>query len=316
MPEELTPTPISAPDAPPIAPTATAAPAAAPASRPLLDDANLTDAPAEDAPPPSWREDWRDALAGEDEGFGKHLKRFASPENFAKSYRELEKRLKSAAAPAPLPEDATEQEIAAHRKALGIPDKPEGYKLAFPEELQASEADKAGLAAFQEYALAKNLTPAATKAAFEFWTQAKAAADETAREATKNNIRELKAAYPGREFDKHMNIAMDFLAPHFEGQEKALDMVFNATMPNGVKVKSFAPFVKGLVQMGLTYADDDPADAGDSHGGGKSLEDEKDALLDKSATGKLTKAEDARLNQIYEAITAKEARAGRSRVRA
>lgn len=315
MPEELNPTPTPAPDAPAIAPVPAAAPDKAPAPR-LLDDANLTDAPADDGAGAA--DDWR-AAYGEDKEVQKLLARLASPAEVAKKLLNQEKTLRSRSALPTLPEGATEQEIAAHRKALGIPEKPEGYGLSFPEEWKPTDADKAGLSAFQEYAHDKGLTPAATKAAFEFYAQhmasGQAARAEAASEATLENLGELRAAFPGREFKRNMTIAEDFLAKHFEGSEQALDMVLGATLPNGVKVKSFAPFVKGLVQMARSYADEEVLISGDGGGGGRSLEDEKDALLDKSAAGRLTKAEDARLTQIYEAITAKEARAGRGSAR-
>jgi len=262
----------------------------------------------------SWREDWRESLAGGDEAALRQLKRFASPENFAKSYRELQKRL-TTGAPA-LTEDATPEEIAAYDKQIGVPDKPEGYKLSFPQEMGATEADTATLAAFQEHMKAAHVPPSAAKAAFDFYMkrmqETRAEFGSAAQEANLNSIAELRGEWKGREFTRNTGLAKEFLGKHFEGSEDALEQVLNARLPNGVSIGNYAPFVKGIVAMARAYADDEALIGGDGAGGGKSIADEIADLVKKSATTKLSKSEDARLDELYAARLRAEERGQRA----
>jgi hypothetical protein len=262
--------------------------------------------------PAGFPENWRELLAGDDTKELARLKRMSAPADLHKAYRALEKKVSSGQPIAPLADDAKPEEIAAYRKAAGIPDKAEGYGLAFPDEWKPNEADKAGLAAFQEYALAKNMTPAAAKTAFEFYASNMAAAEsqraEKSLEANNEAIAELRGEYRGSEFKRNMKIAEDFLAQHFDGEEKALDEVLNTALPNGVKIKNYPPFVKGLVKMARSYADEEVLIGGDGAGGGKSIDDEIAELRTKSLDGKLTKSEDDRYNQLLAARIARDNR--------
>jgi len=87
---------------------------------------SATDAPVQDSQPvekPEWLPEkfWRDDKA--------------DMEALAKSYQGLEQLLgKKANAIVPPSEKSTPEEVAAYRKAIGLPDSPEGYKLK-PEQL-------------------------------------------------------------------------------------------------------------------------------------------------------------------------------------
>jgi hypothetical protein len=214
-----------------------------------------------------------------------------------------------------LPEDATDDEIKAFRKAQGIPEKASDYGLAWPEGMTPNEADTAGLAAFAEFMHAKHIPPAAVKAAFEYYTSAQATAlaqrAEDAHELNLQQVAELRREYPGREFKRNMAIAEDFLAQHYEGNEEALDLVLQADLPNGVKVKNFAPFIKGLVQMARTYADEEATVGGDGAGGGKTIDAEYKELVDASATRRLTNDENRRLTELSETRQARAEKQGR-----
>jgi hypothetical protein len=260
--------------------------------------------------PVSWREDWREALAGSDDAALRHLKRFASPENFSKSYRDLQKRLTSGS-PA-LPEDATPEEVAAYDKQMGIPEAPEGYKLSFPQEMGATEADTATLAAFQQHMKAAHVPPAAAKAAFDFYMkrmgETRAEFGSSAQEANLSSIAELRGEWKGREYTRNMGLAQEFLAKHFEGSDEALEQVLSARLPSGVQIGNYAPFVKGIVAMARSYADDEALIGGDGAGGGKSIDEEIADLNKKAVTTKLSKSEDARLDELYTARLRREER--------
>jgi hypothetical protein len=183
-----------------------------------------------------------------------------------------------------------------------------------------TEADTSALGAFQEWMHARHIPPAAVKAAFEYYTAGQAAAQqqraEEAAELTQQNIAELRRAYPGSEFKRNITIAEEFLAQHYEGREEALDMVLQADIGNGLKVRDFAPFIMGLVAIGRTYADDEALVGGDGGGGGKSLDAEYKELVDKSATTRLSADENKRLSEIAEARQARIESKGRRSVAA
>lgn len=113
----------------------------------------------EPAPTAKWPDDWREQLAGGDEGFLKQLKRYASPANYAKAGYEAQQRIRSGAAKEPLPENPTPEQLGAWRKENGIPEAPDGYKIEPGDGLVFGEADKPMLEAFAKFAHERNWTP-------------------------------------------------------------------------------------------------------------------------------------------------------------
>jgi hypothetical protein len=84
-------------------------------------DAAEDDAAETPASPPSWREDWRVALAGGDERKARQLERYTSPEAWAKQAFDDRQRIRSGKAIAPEPpEEATDIELAQWRRQAGI----------------------------------------------------------------------------------------------------------------------------------------------------------------------------------------------------
>lgn len=257
--------------------------------------------------PQNWPDDWRDRMAGGDEGFSKLLKRFASPENFAKAYTGLQKKLGTAQQAPTLGDNPSAEEVAAYRKAMGIPEAPDGYALAFPEGVTPSEADTEQLGAFAKFMHDRHIPPAAVKAAFAWYNHSRALAVE-AQAAAANEARieahiELRKEY-GADLKRNLGLA-DELLEEFPGLAGLID----PARPN-------AAVVRDLVRLARERADEEALIGGDGQGGGKSLEDEKAELLAKQFAGKLSKADDARLNQIFEALAAKDARQGRQRAAA
>lgn len=275
------------------------------------------------AAPAGFPENWRESLAGDDKAALDRLKRFAGPGDLFKSYREAEKRLSTRPTAPSLPEGATPEEVAAYRKAIGVPDAPEGYGFKFADELKPSDGDNAALAEFQKEMHAAHVPPGAAKAAFEFYqkrmTDGRAAMAEAAEAATLENMAELRGEWKGREYGRNMKIADEFLTKHFgedQTQLKAVNEILQLRLPNGVQVMHYAPFMKGLVSMARSYADDDVLIGSlDGAGGGTSVDDEYQALIKKSAApgGKLSEPEWTRLQELSAARVNREQKAGRSR---
>jgi hypothetical protein len=278
-------------------------------------DLDLDTGDTGDTGAPAWGEGWRDGLAKGDATRLRRLEKYATPDAVATALFAAQDRLTRGATLPALPDDATDDEVKAFRKAQGIPDSAKEYGLAWPEGHAATEADTAGLNAFAEFMHAKHIPPTAVKAAFEYYTSAQAAARqeraEAAHELNLQQVAELRKEYPGREFKRSMTIAEEFLAHHFEGREEALDMVLQASLPNGVQIKNFAPFISGLVAMARSYADEEALVGGDGAGGGKSIDTEYNELVTKSATTRLSNDEHKRLNELAEARQARAEKQGR-----
>lgn len=83
--------------------------------------ANVVDA-APESGAPTWHEQLPESLRGDET-----LSQFSKIGELGEAYKSLSGKLENAIVPPG--EDATEEEVAAYRKAIGIPDKPDEYEL-------------------------------------------------------------------------------------------------------------------------------------------------------------------------------------------
>lgn len=108
-------------------------------------EASAAEPAAKAADSSSWPDDWRDRLAGGDDKLKNLLNRYTAPDAFAKAFKELraayDSRKPAKDEAAELPENATEEQLAAWRKAKGIPDKPEDYEFEVPEGKELSDSE-------------------------------------------------------------------------------------------------------------------------------------------------------------------------------
>jgi len=86
-------------------------------------DAGATDAGSTEA---TWRDDWRQQMAGEDAKALKQLERYNSPADVATALRAAQLKISSGELKSTLPGGATEQQVAAWRAENGIPTEPTG----------------------------------------------------------------------------------------------------------------------------------------------------------------------------------------------
>lgn len=252
------------------------------------------------AAPADWPEDWRERLAGTDESSMALLKRIGSPGDLFKKVLAQEQTIRRGAhkaAPA-LPENATEEQVAEYRKVLGVPETPDGYGVKFAPEI-ADDGLNAMLGNYLAFAHEQNLPPDVVKKNVAWQEQvllqqreeqAAAAARERARVT-----QELRKQY-GAEYRKNLALADEFLAGR-----PGLDALVKSAGPN-------LELVRDIIALARATAPEDVLHSGDGASGGKSLNEEKDGLVDKSIRGKLTRAEDARLNHLYEVLAARDAR--------
>jgi len=135
----------------------------------LLDGAETEKEPAK----ADWPEDWRERLAGTDEAFLRHLKRYSSPANYAKAGFEAQQKIRTEGIKKPLSPDAKPEEVAQWRKENGIPETVEDMVKAVqpPKGMVFGEADKPVLESFAKTAHEKNWTPSQLNDAIGWYAQ-------------------------------------------------------------------------------------------------------------------------------------------------
>lgn len=106
-----------------------------------------------------WRDDWRQQIAGEDRAALAKLEKFDTPAALAKALAETEKKLETAGTKPALAKDATPEQVAEYRKALGIPEKADGYEIKPSNGYVFGEADAPALDSFRAFAHEHNWTP-------------------------------------------------------------------------------------------------------------------------------------------------------------
>lgn len=119
-------------------------------------DGKVTDPGTGDASKPNWPDDWREQLAGEDDTFLRHLKRYSSPQSFAKGFKEREDLIRSGKLKRDMPDASDEKAVAEWRKEAGIPDDPTKYVFSESVQKRMTDDDKPLMASFTEFAHAKN----------------------------------------------------------------------------------------------------------------------------------------------------------------
>lgn len=202
------------------------------------DNRTLADGGGADKPiaetQPRWREDWRESLAGGDEGFLKHLKRYSSPENYAKAGYEAQQRIRSGQTREPLAENPTPEQVAQFRKDNGIPENADGYKIEPGDGLVFGDADKPMLDAFRAFAHERNWTPQQVNQGAAFVAQLQETnraqqmeQDRGYREQSGEALREEW----GREFKGNINAIRSTFERY--GEAGLVDQLMGARGPDG-----------------------------------------------------------------------------------
>jgi hypothetical protein len=201
-----------------------------------------------------WADNWREAIAGEDEKELSQLGRYASPKDIWTKARSLEQKLSSGEfkSAAPYPVEGSDADKAAWRTENGLPKEPSGYELA----QEIAEEDKGVIDEFKQFSFERGATPAEVQRAVDwfYYHQEQEAssfkeADDATHQATED---ELRAEW-GNDYRAHLNRMENFLSTAPEGVK---DTILNARTPDGALLKDNPDAVRFLVDTALTI---DPA---------------------------------------------------------
>lgn len=167
--------------------------------------------PSGEVPPPV---DWRTREAAGDPARLKMLERYASEDAWKKSWFDLRKTVDTTRPKAPLPDNATPEQLAAWRADNGIPLEPAGYFEKLPDGLVIGADDKPLFDSFAAELHAANLPPIAAHTAIKWYNdfaekQAAMIATLDAENLERTQA-ELRAEY-GRDYDAHLNKHEAFL---------------------------------------------------------------------------------------------------------
>lgn len=191
--------------------------------------------------------DWRASI--EDADLRKVADRFASPTDAIKAVADLRKRESTSIRA--LGKDPSDEEVAAYRKAIGVPETAKGYKFEAPEGAEFSDADKAfqasASAAFHELNI-----PADQAAGLTAWWNEFSASVQEAQIADDKKFADeseavLKVKWPGKEYDRNKAYA-DRAAANLFGD--TLDDAREIETKDGRFILDHPIFVEPLAQLG------------------------------------------------------------------
>jgi hypothetical protein len=239
---------------------APASPGSTPAAAPDAPAAEQTKAPTgtvldgvDDKPtaaPANWPDNWRD-LVSQDEKERKGLDRYASPADIWKKARELEKKLSSGKFRAELPEKPTDEQLAAYRKDMGIPEDGK-YDVEIGGGFVWADEDKPALDFFAQRAHELNIPQSEFKKSLQIYAdmQNKAMAETAERDkAVWRETEDALRAEMGHEFRANMTMLERMFPP-----EIAEDVFTARGGVSGVKLGGSKEFLNFLVGFMKKYA--------------------------------------------------------------
>lgn len=200
-----------------------------------------------------WPSDWRSKLSPD----GKHSKtldRFASPNALLDSYLAIRQRMDSGELKAniPFPDKGTPEEQVAWRKAQGIPEKPEDYKLKFADGLVIGEGDRPIVEDFLKAAHGVNASPEQVSGMLKWYYGLQETNVRNQEEADANYLRDsedsLRAEWGG-EYRTNINLIKGLISTL---PATVRDLFANARLGDGKALLNNPDMARWLVSTART----------------------------------------------------------------
>jgi hypothetical protein len=135
------------------------------------------------------------------------LDRFNSLDDMAKALLDFRKRESDVRVPG---RDATEEQLAAYHKAIGVPEEPSGYEFVLPEGHEATEDDTAFQEHFGKVFHEAALSVDQAKALNEAWNAFSATTEEAVRKADEAFVKDAEQALRtkwGGDYEQNQTLA-------------------------------------------------------------------------------------------------------------
>jgi hypothetical protein len=244
--------------------------------------------------------DWRAKLSKGDEKVLKRLERYASEADVANALIHAQDRIAKGIKPE-LAKDATAEQVTEYRKALGIPEKPEEYKVELANGRVIGDEDRPLVDQFLKDMHAAHTPPAQVTAMLESYyaiqdkqVEAREDADIDQKVACTT---ELKEAY-GPEHKENMRAVNGLLDTLPAGVGDAMR---EARMADGTLLFNHAPLVRAMVQLAKDLNPAATVVPGAAGNAAKSLGEQIAEFNAIQATRDLTPAENKRHLELIEA---------------
>jgi len=237
---------------------------------------------------------WRDSI--EDADLRKVADRIASPTAAVQIIADLRKRDSQIRIPG---KDASEKDVAAYHKAIGVPGKADGYEFAVPEGHELTDNDKAFQAWAGETFHAQDITAEQAKGLAAAWNEYAAGIQQAQIDTDKAYAAETEAAlkkeWPGKEFDINRQFADTATKKLFGGD---IDEVRNIETKDGRFILDHPAFLRVFAQYGREMAEGRAGDVmtdGDRDGVQNEIDDLQKKIDKAKADGDNEKA-----NRLYQ----------------
>ena len=197
----------------------------------------------------NWDANWREKWSNNDEKKLNWSKRYTSPSAMLDAAWNAQQKISSGELKAPLPKDATPEQITAYRKDNGIPETAAGYFDKLPDGVKLDEADRAMLAPYTEIMHKHNLSP---EAAGEFLAaRAKVLDDLMGRQvetdkATRVQVEDELRKDWGAEYRSNVNNIHALFAG---APEDVRESILSARGPDGVALFNNAKTMQYFAQL-------------------------------------------------------------------
>ena len=222
----------------------------------VLDDGSGQQSSAPQTFPDDWRGKIVEPLGLEGEkkdAVTKQLERMTDPSQLAKSYIELQSqytKLKQDGGKVTLPENPTDEQLSEYREANNIPQTVEGYMEAMPEGMNLSEDDKLIAQSFMDAAHKMNMPKDYAGGLLQWYQGLQERAVEAMKEdnmEAKQDLRDKLVQEWGGEAKANFQKVDAILASEFP--QDVVDMIMQATLPDGIQLMNKEGFVRGLAQI-------------------------------------------------------------------
>ena len=244
---------------------------------------------------PTWPEDWRQQLAGDDEKALKQLERYEDPAAVWNKARALEQRISSGELKdtKPFPKDGTDEEKNAWRKAQGIPLKAEEYELSRKIE---EDAEKEAVMSFLNFAHENNFDPKLANTMVDYFygrAEEDAKVIQVADQKDKDAMEDKLRAEWGDDYRLNQNKIESMLDLVPEGAKEVMD----ARLPDGTKLANSPAFQQFMLLAANAHNPTQVITRGEGDVF-SSIQDEIDEIKSKMGTKEYDRKMRARYNEL------------------
>lgn len=241
---------------------------------------------------PEWEDAWLPALTEGIEEGRDVFSRYKSPAEFGKAFLQQRKELSKRAEPVKITPESTPEQIAAYRKAMGVPsldEKAEPAKVLEAYEIKAPDGYEMGavetklLGDYVRTLNGKHHSPEAVRDSvaefFRAQQAVQAQSEQIAAKLQKEWQNEIRDSLGSKVYEERRAAANAYLAQEFDGEKRGeLANFVNAQLPGGGRLGDHPWFFKIMTEMAQANGHLDRIETAELTSSGKSLAEEQAAI--------------------------------------